>query len=367
VINDEINVDDLFTVVEQRDFFHQSQTQYSFEFEKELTAREQQDKKDLANRNGELITEEPTEVGEQGMSGVSTGEALSDTKRDPDTGLDSDKQAESFRKAVYIPTKKVETGNVGDTTDINGNAIIDVSFSTDFEDTPNIQVTPGNQYCDKFRATNADSNGFTLGAQTQRGSNAPVNFFYRAVSNEDIEDITIKTDVPQSPAASEQNSSQDKDTSASFDGVEAVVTVNNYSGDLADIDIDIFNETTGTNIFSTSINVDNGTSQNFSQTFSPSEVSVGDEIKAELTENDFQNSIGFLSGDNEKSKSSVVFTLQSKSEHDLGDDIDTVDELHGGPNQTSTHDVVDANDPVDNDPKTDSKSVQTGTEEKVNR
>lgn len=367
VINDEINVDDLFTVVEQRDFFHQSQTQYSFEFEKELTTQEQQDKKDLGNRNAELITEQQAQVGEQGLTDVSTGEALSDTKRDPDTGLDTDKQAESFRKATFVPTRKVETGTVGTLVNSNGNAVINVSFSTDFRETPNIQVTPKEQYVENFRARNADKDGFDLGVLTNFSDGSPVSFFYRAVSNEDIEQINITTDVPQSPAASEQNSSVDEDTSAFFDGVEAVVTVNNYSGDLADVDIDIINETTNDVLNSTSIFVDNGTSQNFSQTFSSSEVSVGDEIKAELTENDFQNSIGFLSGDNEKSKSSVVFTLQSKSEHDLGDDIDTVDNLHGGPNQTSTHDVVDANDPVNNDPKTDSKNVQTGTEEKVNR
>jgi len=58
ILNEEINVDDSFTVVQQKDFFHQSQTQYSFEFEKELESRERRDKKDLGNRNSELITEE---------------------------------------------------------------------------------------------------------------------------------------------------------------------------------------------------------------------------------------------------------------------------------------------------------------------
>jgi len=69
IINDEISVDDSFTVVQQKDFFHQSQTQYSFEFEKELESRERRDKKDLGNRNSELITEGQQDVGNQNVNG----------------------------------------------------------------------------------------------------------------------------------------------------------------------------------------------------------------------------------------------------------------------------------------------------------
>jgi len=69
ILNDEINVNDSFTVVQQKDFFHQSQTQYSFEFEKELESRERRDKKDLGNRNSELITEGQQDVGNQNVDG----------------------------------------------------------------------------------------------------------------------------------------------------------------------------------------------------------------------------------------------------------------------------------------------------------
>jgi hypothetical protein len=69
ILNDEISVDDSFTVVQQKDFFHQSQTQYSFEFEKELESRERRDKKDLGNRNSELITEGQQDVGNQNVNG----------------------------------------------------------------------------------------------------------------------------------------------------------------------------------------------------------------------------------------------------------------------------------------------------------
>jgi len=80
IINDQINVDDSFTVVQQKDFFHQSQTQYSFEFEKELESRERRDKKDLGNRNSELITEGQQDVGSQSFAG-DTGSAPSDTAK----------------------------------------------------------------------------------------------------------------------------------------------------------------------------------------------------------------------------------------------------------------------------------------------
>lgn len=69
ILNDKISVDDSFTVVQQKDFFHQSQTQYSFEFEKELESRERRDKKDLGNRNSELITEGQQDVGNQNVDG----------------------------------------------------------------------------------------------------------------------------------------------------------------------------------------------------------------------------------------------------------------------------------------------------------
>jgi len=67
VINESFEIDDLFTVVEQTDFFHESKTSYSFEFEKELINRDQKDKKDLNERNSELISSTQEDVGNQNV------------------------------------------------------------------------------------------------------------------------------------------------------------------------------------------------------------------------------------------------------------------------------------------------------------
>src|SRR6056297_2152127 len=67
VINESFEIDDLFTVVEQTDFFHESKTSYSFEFEKELINRDQKDKKDLNERNSELISSTQENVGNQNV------------------------------------------------------------------------------------------------------------------------------------------------------------------------------------------------------------------------------------------------------------------------------------------------------------
>jgi hypothetical protein len=106
ILNDEISVDDSFTVVQQKDFFHQSQTQYSFEFEKELESRERRDKKDLGNRNSELITEGQQDVGNQG---VTTGSAESNTAKTGGVGDSGDRFDDESNVG--------KTGGVGDSAD----------------------------------------------------------------------------------------------------------------------------------------------------------------------------------------------------------------------------------------------------------
>jgi len=129
ILNDEINVDDSFTVVQQKDFFHQSQTQYSFEFEKELESRERRDKKDLGNRNSELIIEGQQDVGNQS---VTTGSAESNTGKTGGVGEFGDR---SDNESNVSKTGGV--GEFGDRSDNESNVAKTGGVSDDVTDFPN--------------------------------------------------------------------------------------------------------------------------------------------------------------------------------------------------------------------------------------
>jgi hypothetical protein len=118
ILNDEISVDDSFTVVQQKDFFHQSQTQYSFEFEKELESRERRDKKDLGNRNSELITEQSSS---DDLGNIDLDSSNTDTENVAEQ-YDADSQ---LGHKHDVSGKTSETGNVGFGT-------VQSSFRTNF-------------------------------------------------------------------------------------------------------------------------------------------------------------------------------------------------------------------------------------------
>jgi len=275
VINEEINVDDLFTVVEQRDFFHQSQTQYSFEFEKELTTQEQQDKKDLGNRNAELITEEQTDVGQQSFTG-DTGSAPSDTQRDPDTGLDGDIQGENVTSAQVV-VKDDQTSS----------------------------------------------------------------------------SVTASAEAPASPAA---DASQPGGTFAAFEGISINISYTNYGGGTVDIDYLVENITQSTVLTVGSETINNKQSINIQDFYDSASVDEGDVIEVFIKAT--STLVQIESDPNEAFFTNIFIELSSRTQHLIGDDIDTEDFDHGGSNDPTQHGTSGS---------TDSKNVETGTEEKVNR
>jgi len=69
VFDSEKGVDGVFTVAHQKDLFHSGQTEFSFEFERELTDQERDILRTQDERNNELNTVLATDVGNQNVSG----------------------------------------------------------------------------------------------------------------------------------------------------------------------------------------------------------------------------------------------------------------------------------------------------------
>jgi len=127
IINDQINVDDSFTVVQQKDFFHQSQTQYSFEFEKELESRERRDKKDLGNRNSELITEGQQDVGNQNVDG-NTEDVDDQYDNHQASQGDHDVSGQTFTET----TDDTQTNEGRATSNVSDGFLLSLEINTDF-------------------------------------------------------------------------------------------------------------------------------------------------------------------------------------------------------------------------------------------
>jgi len=171
-----------------------------------------------------------------------------------------------------------------------------------------------------------------------------------------LDTIDIQLTAPSSPAA---QVTQNGDTSASYDGQALAVVVTNYAGDtMLNVDISVTNESDGgVQIGYASLRVDNRQSKIFNDFFNGSEVSQGDTIKVNFSEN------SIFGADFESSSNEIFFTnfkvlLISKSGHFLGDNIDTEDFNHGGTSDTNEHGTSGT---------TNTKNIKVSTEDKTDR
>jgi len=354
IINDQINVDDLFTVVEQRDFFHQSQTQYSFEFEKELTTQEQQDKKDLGNRNAELITEEQTDVGQQSFTG-DTGSAPSDTQRDPNTGIFDLTQGESMSTDfVNVQRSREEQGGATISLDSNGNGSTTVFFDSNFDSTPRVQVTPVGEYVDRFRVNNKSSSSVDI--QALNGpANTDVDFDYFARQRlTALSSINFDVEVP--PSITEIESAEGQ-----FGGATFTLVYGNQAGFDVDVRFLVENTDTGETYVNFVDNVPDGQNRVFNDFVSIDNTSIssGDTLNIDFETQSVGSAVSDVeTADDSLFNTRVGYITQSINKHNHDDDIDTEDFDHGGSSDPTQHGTSGS---------TDSKNVQTGTEEKVNR
>lgn len=87
IIDSSRNVDDVFTVVQQKDFLHQGVTSYSFEFEKEATDQQRAKWREHDNERAKVYTDSSKNVGPLGLNvGDANAQTSSSSSNDYDNG-----------------------------------------------------------------------------------------------------------------------------------------------------------------------------------------------------------------------------------------------------------------------------------------
>lgn len=141
VVDNTRNIDDTFTVVEQRNFWPEGASELSFEFEQEGLERSAQDQENLRDERSRLYPSSSTsaDVGEQSFTG-DTGSAPSDTNRDPNTGIDNNTQNTSRDPNTGLQQETQNTSrdpNTGIQEHQNANLDTTDNFDQVFGDTIN--------------------------------------------------------------------------------------------------------------------------------------------------------------------------------------------------------------------------------------
>lgn len=108
VVDNTRNIDDTYTVVEQRNYWPEGATELEFEFEKENLEGAARDSENLRDERGRLYPSGQTDVGNQGLT---TGDALSNTAKTGGVGDQNDRTNDLSNVA--------KTGGVGDNNDRN--------------------------------------------------------------------------------------------------------------------------------------------------------------------------------------------------------------------------------------------------------
>lgn len=342
VINSEINVDDLFTIVEQRDFFHQSQTQYSFEFEKELTAREREDKKDLGNRNAELIVGSEKDVGGQSINDDTQGGSATlqrdqdvdaegsstdtpkEIRRDPNTDILDLTQGESMvSDFVHIQRDREEQGSATVSLDSNGNGSETVFLNEDFTSDPKIQVTPNADYVDRFRTNNISSNSFEI--QALNGpANTDVEFHYYVRGRRENELSGVNFDVETPPSITQIESSEGE-----FGGATFTMMYGNQAGFDVSVEFIIENTDTGETYVNFTDQVPDGQNRIFNDFVSVNNTSLssGDTLSIQFDTVDAGgNQDDFETAGDSLFQTRAGFIVQSINKHNHDDDIEIEDE-----------------------------------------
>lgn len=288
------NIDDIYTVVHQKDFLHQGVTTYSFEFEQEATDKQRGKWREHDSERAKVYPGSITDVGEQTLSDVTTGQATSDTN--VSGSLDEEITGQNIAKATVVVPPGFANSNLIFTVDV-----------------PEILAKGGTQYFFQGAQLTITVNNF---------DNETVNWNY-TVTNTDEGGAT----VAQSGTSLSSAITSEADTT---DTVRTFLSPTDVSeNDTLDINLDTPDSSLFTSMDSTE-----------------------------------QTNEGAPFG-----LTTVEIVLQAVESHQHTDSYDTNDNNHGGVQQgtSAAHGIEDENDPVNNDPKTDTKNVDTIDEVNTSR
>jgi hypothetical protein len=317
VISNRLNISDTYTCVQQRNFWPEGATELEFEFEQEALEEEARDKENLRDERARLYPSGQKNVGNQGLSNVSTGKAPSDTSV---TGSVTDNDSDTSVSG------SVDREGLNNIFDPFNNGYNDTSISTGSWDTVNGADINTGSFTSfifysgfvKFRYTEPGSGSTTESLEVKvrllnidKGEYFPSQngyVIFGELSNNATGNVFTKNQPFTLPLVISGDSSLDFD----------------WTGD--DIELQVFVEDNST-VNSNALEVDGFA----------------------ITQEGQEHGDNFSTTDNP---------------HGHSDDFGTTDNDHGGVGQSSTHGIASTNnDP----PQTDSKNVNTAKEEKTDR